>query len=1209
MEGLITNLQSSDIKVRAAALEAVLSKLRASSTSARPFGSDCKQDVLIRFMSNCVSILKDANPKLIMSALDCTQQLMDIHSDSFTPLLNMTFELLFSKYSDSKLQIRTRATEVMVSLLNMLGLSVGFEKLSQHIGHKNFRVKEHILFTILLLHNAFGDEVVSQISSLPSKISILLSDQQATVRQLAVDTLAMLHTVLGDSMLVDLEMSGVRILQLRLIQDAIRGGSYQNAILAMGPLAGQSSSPIISSNGSTKLDAFSFEEAAPAFNRGAVGLAKTTRPGTLAVAATMPGAREKIASSRAGSGAAVSQSLYQTMPAMSSASHATGAESSSGPNMSMYHPSSFIGLLNEGAPPKAQSLYSEKDLIEAFKKVTIGLMKNDDWQLRTNALLLIQGIALGDGSEFEGALAGLLRGINDSIITQIGDLRSSVSKEACRTVATLARTMGTAFAPFAELWIPALMKQVVLKIHVMASAADRSIRIILATTTSGFSKCLPFIMEQCASKTPSLRKNALEYMCLCCAIWKTDVLDKLLGGIKQTLRTGVSDADAGARKTARHLFWVLRCRPQWQHTMDLYLQELDPISQKHIHAEVQTLSPELVELLDLLKNPVTATDVDHALREQESAAAVTVTAPSSSKSTTRVSSVTRQPQEALIRAKPIEPASLVSTAQLPVRVAVSLAKEEANDADMLTSRPRTTGALGSLGSGARRMSVMAPMRVSKEAEEKPAPAAVVRPVVQIVNTDRVVIAPPPHAPVEAEPAPKMMTILAGKVGGAQRVIRPVPKVIEPEPERRSVRETREPASSAVESSDEMHVNFTPEFLRNMAEDAHWGTRLKVFEAINQRLQRAVSQEGSIPAHFVELVLDLAAAHMGDAHQRVAAEVLAVVGITMEQYSAHGTSRLGAVLTALFHRLADRRTQIRDCANQLLNSVRVAYDPVVVIAAVSPKIPEIPERMKTAVMQFLGVIAPHCGAYFSQPQNTWAFLGRMAAVLGGIGTKPSATLFVAGKRLLELVYNTASSVVVSQIATMPLQQQTCLKRMLENVAPDIDSLVATASRSDWSKQQTKNTAKASIAIVDPNYEDAAYMEQKSSSPAQVAALPNPQQSPKISPTNYPPLPCEVLSSPGVSAALLLASAQSKMSPRAQSSSAPALPSPVVVAAPPTRDIMWLLQAMRPTASHANRLEAVKETKRLVRTADDSYWSKNCAQVINANIRPCCPQCAH
>jgi hypothetical protein len=61
----------------------------------------------------------------------------------------------------------------------------------------------------------------------------------------------------------------------------------------------------------------------------------------------------------------------------------------------------MTSIITEGAAPKAVKLYCEKDLQRAMEGVTIGLRNNEDWQARINALIMLQGIARGDGAEFD----------------------------------------------------------------------------------------------------------------------------------------------------------------------------------------------------------------------------------------------------------------------------------------------------------------------------------------------------------------------------------------------------------------------------------------------------------------------------------------------------------------------------------------------------------------------------------------------------------------------------------------------------------------------------------------------------------------------------------------------------------------------------------------------------------------------------------------
>ena len=166
---------------------------------------------------------------------------------------------------------------------------------------------------------------------------------------------------------------------------------------------------------------------------------------------------------------------------------------------------------------------------------------------------------------------------------QILDLRSAVTKEACRTVAVLCQAILQSFQAVAalqqytttinttvpsssslpslqvslfyyllELWLPKLFKQTGVKIQVIASSADKAIRLIIHfspysssvysnnndnhkgntnTTTSstgtGYPKLFTMILEQLTtSKTAAIRKCVAEYACLACALWPLECIEK-----------------------------------------------------------------------------------------------------------------------------------------------------------------------------------------------------------------------------------------------------------------------------------------------------------------------------------------------------------------------------------------------------------------------------------------------------------------------------------------------------------------------------------------------------------------------------------------------------------------------------------------------------------------------------------------------------------
>ena len=117
---------------------------------------------------------------------------------------------------------------------------------------------------------------------------------------------------------------------------------------------------------------------------------------------------------------------------------------------------------------------------------------------------------------------------------------------------------------------------------------------------------------------------------------------------------------------------------------------------------------------------------------------------------------------------------------------------------------------------------------------------------------------------------------------------------------------------------------TVEYVKGLCEDTHWATRLRGFELISEKLSKVMSVKADV-GHIedlgskdsntvttvqVESYVDFAVTHLGDAHQKVAVEAMTVLSVCVQAFTGQTVGKLGALLTALFNRLADRRAQIK-----------------------------------------------------------------------------------------------------------------------------------------------------------------------------------------------------------------------------------------------------------------------------------------------------------
>lgn len=136
---------------------------------------------------------------------------------------------------------------------------------------------------------------------------------------------------------------------------------------------------------------------------------------------------------------------------------------------------------------------SDRDLQRELSKIYDKLQLDNDWSKRVDGLKQLHQLATRCGEQGESQLSALtqgLRSIRERLCEQVGDLRSSVSREACQTIQTLASVLRDEFNPHAEYCMSSLLKATYVTIQVISTASDTCIRGIIASTTSGYTRVI-----------------------------------------------------------------------------------------------------------------------------------------------------------------------------------------------------------------------------------------------------------------------------------------------------------------------------------------------------------------------------------------------------------------------------------------------------------------------------------------------------------------------------------------------------------------------------------------------------------------------------------------------------------------------------------------------------------------------------------------------
>uniref|UniRef100_A0ACD5ZE32 Uncharacterized protein n=1 Tax=Avena sativa TaxID=4498 RepID=A0ACD5ZE32_AVESA len=225
-------------------------------------------------------------------------------------------------------------------------------------------------------------------------------------------------------------------------------------------------------------------------------------------------------------------------------------------------------------------VFSEKDLIKEIGKVTSILQPDNDWSIRITAMQRVEGIVLGGAADYS-AFPVLLKQLVTPLINQLLDRRSTVVKQACHLLIFLSRELLRDFEPCAELLIPALLKNVVITVLVIAESADNCIKEMLQNCK--VARILPKIIEFAKNdRSAVLRGRCCEYAILMLEYWvDTPELQRSANLYEDLIKCCIADATSEVRSGARACYRVFsRIWPERSHQL---FSSFEPSRQKMIN--------------------------------------------------------------------------------------------------------------------------------------------------------------------------------------------------------------------------------------------------------------------------------------------------------------------------------------------------------------------------------------------------------------------------------------------------------------------------------------------------------------------------------------------------------------------------------------------------------------------------------------------------
>ena len=152
------------------------------------------------------------------------------------------------------------------------------------------------------------------------------------------------------------------------------------------------------------------------------------------------------------------------------------------------------------------AIYSERDLAREVAALAEHLNADghrDEWTSRLAAVRKLQGLVLGGAAELD-SFVPQLRTLVKGLCSSASDLRSSLVKESCALFEMLARSLREAFEPFAETFVPVLLKNTYVTIQVISQTSNACIRSIIFHVVP--LKCLPKLVAGMTDKNSTVRR-------------------------------------------------------------------------------------------------------------------------------------------------------------------------------------------------------------------------------------------------------------------------------------------------------------------------------------------------------------------------------------------------------------------------------------------------------------------------------------------------------------------------------------------------------------------------------------------------------------------------------------------------------------------------------------------------------------------------------
>ncbi|XP_052742849.1 CLIP-associating protein isoform X3 [Bicyclus anynana] len=528
-------------------------------------GEELTHELVAPLLDALVTWLNGGNFKVAQSGLEVIGALAERMGPEFSHYVSTVLPHVIDRLADTKEGVRVAARACISSLGDSRAAPPRplLARLTPALQHKAPHAREEALRCIAELLHSHGAAELQLRSAVPS-LAALLGDPSGAVRDSALQLLVDVYRHVGERLRQDLKKKElIPAAKLMLLEQKFDEAKAAGLLLP---------------------SALSVDEAdcaARSVKRTmTIPTSARSRDGDSSGASTP--ACEPPKRTVAGLYSMPSASRKPPPPAKMTGSTSASSSAGGGAGEAGAVSSEAFEAAFAATPPAA--VYGARGLDDLCRHAAAVLGdRAADWEKRIDALKKIRSLLTANAHvQYPAEFAAHLKDLSVPFLVVIKDLRSQVVREACITIAHMAKVLKNKLEQFSLYILQELINLIQNAAKVISSAGTVCVRYIVTHVHSP--RLVPALATNLTThKSKEIRATLCEVLVLLLEKWSTPSIEKQQAVIRDAIRRACTDADSAARNYGRKAYFAYK--RHYPSDAEQLFARLDSAAQKQIERE------------------------------------------------------------------------------------------------------------------------------------------------------------------------------------------------------------------------------------------------------------------------------------------------------------------------------------------------------------------------------------------------------------------------------------------------------------------------------------------------------------------------------------------------------------------------------------------------------------------------------------------------